>query len=799
LKVSLKWLKDYVDLSGIAADDIVEKLTTTGLEVDDVIDYSKLFENYVVGHVVEKVKHPNADKLSLCRVDNGEQVLDVVCGAPNVDSDQKVVLAKSGAVLPDTDFTIKKVKIRGQESNGMICSEKELGLGDDHTGIMVLDNKLKPGQPVSEALGLDDVIIDIDITPNRADAFCHIGVARDLAAAFNRKLVYPKIKLNRIEEDINDYAKVVIKNKVDCPRYAALVVVDVEIAESPDWLKSRLISIGLRPINNVVDVTNFVNHEFGQPLHAFDLDRLAESKIVVKSAGDSIKFTTLDSKERTMQPTDLMICDGEKPVAVAGVMGGENSEVTESTRNILIESAYFRPGAVRKTSKKLGLSTDSSIRFERGVNPENCVNAAKRAAQLIAELGNGKILSGEIDAYPKVIERQQIKLRFDRVNRLLGVKIKPAQIIKIFKKLEFDIAKELKNSLTVSIPLFRPDIGREVDLIEEVARIYGYDNIPGIERISVDLEKKIDESEFRNKITDILQALGLNEIYTNSLLNKETAAKFGNPINVLNPQSVEMANLRPSLLPGTLSSISKNIKVRESNLRFFEIGNIFENKTEGEIESFDDFEESEHLMISLTGNAVDQSWYEEGRSVDIYDLKGIIEELLDKLNLSADIKILEKHSNKKFDLHFESRIDGQILLNGGKIDADTLKTYDIEQEVFICDIDLSVLKTIKQKPLKFSHLLKYPKVHKDFAVILDKNIGAGEVEKTILKNCSKLLKNVKLFDIFEAGSLGTGKKSLAFQLEFYDKERTLTEKEVESEFWKAIESVKRDFNAELRG
>lgn len=800
MKLSLNWLKQYIDLDGISTDEVVENLTTAGLEVDEVIDQKKLFENFVVGYVKEREKHPNADKLSLCKVEVGDEEYPIVCGAPNVDAGQKIILAKVGAKIPNEDFTISKSKIRGEISMGMICSERELGISDEHEGIMVLDDNIESGTTFSDVFGLNDVIIDIDITPNRADAFSHIGSARDLAAVFGSKLKLPVLNLVETDEDVNSIASVEIENEVDCPRYVAKVVKNVTIKESPQWLKERLTAIGLRPINNVVDVTNFILYEVGQPLHAFDLDQLAGNKIIIRSAGKDEKFVTLDSKERTLLDTDLLICDAEKAVAIAGVMGGENSEVTENTKNILIESAYFRPSSVRRTSKKLGLQTDASIRFERGCDVEVTVFAAQRAAQLIAELGDGEIAKGEIDVYPNEIKRKEVSLRISRIKKILGFEISTEKVKEIFSGLEFEIISEVDETLIYSIPTFRHDIEREIDLIEEIARIYGYDNIPEIAKIGVSVERRVDHSSFNDNVRETLSSLGFFEIITNSLLNKELASRFGNPIGVLNPQSVEMSHIRPSLLPGLLSTISRNIKVKESNLKLYEVGHVI-TKLNDTINDFSDFEETEHLLFAITGLANNDEWYSKKREFDFYDLKGFISSFMNSLTNSAKVKVKYNNSNDEgiFEYSIENLLEKNKIAEGGKVKSSILKEFGISQDVFAFDVNLTELKKNEAELSKFNDLLKFPKVKKDCAFVLDSNIDYNSVVKIIESNSSKLLKNVKLFDIFESESLGANKKSLAFELSYYDEKRTLTEEEVEKEFWKAIESVKNKFNAELRG
>jgi len=799
VKISLKWLSDYIEFDDLSTEEIAEIITKAGLEVDEIIDNKKVFKNFVVGFVKETKKHPNADKLTLCVVNDGTEDFTVVCGAPNVQTGQKIAFAKVGAFIPNGQFEIKKTKIRGEVSTGMICSESELGISDNHEGIMVLDSSLKEGTDLAKALGLDEVTFEIDLTPNRADALSHIGIARDLAASLNRPFKLPEINLNEIDDNSSKYAKVSIEDEEGCPRYIGKVVKNVTVKESPEWLKKKLTSIGLRPINNVVDATNYVLHEIGQPLHAFDLDLLEGNEIVVRQAGDQKKFVTLDSKERELVPIDLMICDGNKPVAFAGIMGGENSEVTSNTKNILIESAYFNPSRIRKTAKRIGLSTDASYRFERGTDIEITLWAARRAAQLIGEIADGKVCKGELDVYPKKYQPKIVGLRFDRLNKIMGFPIDKKKVTDIIKNLGIKVASETEEKLTAEIPAFRPDIEREIDLIEEVARINGYDNVPEIDDIKVVLEKNVDQSKYVDDLRDRLVGLGFNEIITNSLLNNERSIPFGKPISLMNPQSKEMSHLRTSLIPGALQTISNNLKVREQNLSLFEIGHTFENIGKNEVKSFDDISEKEMLLMIMTGKFNEDEWYAKSTDVSIFNLKGTVEELLHKLEVlpsvtteyGKEVKGLKNilvYSYKNFD-----------ICKIGQVEENLLKEYDIEQDVFAAEINIDELKKIVIKEKVFTQLLKYPKVIRDCAFVLDNKINNFEVEKTIKEGSSKLLKNIKLFDIFESDSLGEGKKSLAFQLEYYDSSRTLTEEEVEKDFWNAIETVKRKLNAQLRG
>lgn len=802
MKISLNWLKDYIDLKGISAEEIVSKITVSGLEVEEVEYQAKQFENFVVGFVKEKQKHPNADKLSLCTIFNGKEDIKVVCGAPNVEAGQKIAFAQVGAVIPNGNFQIGAVKIRGEESFGMICSEKELGISDDHSGIIVLDEKLQAGTPLADALNMNDVILEIAITPNRGDALSHIGIARELSAIFNKKMKYPEIQLKRSKKKSIDLAKVEIKDTDGCPRYTAKVVENVEVKESPEWLKKRLKNIGLRPINNIVDVTNFVLHEVGQPLHAFDLDLVKGKKIIVRRAAENELFVTLDSKERKLANTDLMICDAENSVGIAGVMGGENSEVSNTTKNVLIESAYFNPSFVRKTSRKLGLSTDASYRFERGADPEISLWAAKRAAQLIAELSGGEPASGEIDVYPVKIKKRVVTLRYSRIEKILGYKIGKKDVTNILTNLGFDIEAIDSEKYKVKVPSFRSDVEREIDLIEEVARIYGFDKIPDIERISVVLETKVDDSANCDKVHQILTGLGFYEIMTNSLLEKEIAFTFGKAIGMMNPQSSDMSHLRTSLLPGMLSSISRNIKVKEKDLLLFEIGNIFfkkEDILESEIVSFEQFTEVNQLLVGMTGSSLQDEWYQKKSEIDIYSIKGVVEEFFAKFMVLEFLE--EKYTNENIFLdeqvnYFYKDIKIATI---GKVKKNILKIFDVEQNVYVFESNIANLALIKPFEKKYDELLRYPKIVRDIALVLDEKITSKEVISEIKEIGSNLLHHIKLFDIFRSESLGQGKKSLAFQLEFYDETRTLTEEEVEKEFWKIIKTVEIKLNAQLRG
>lgn len=799
--VSLNWLKNYINLDDVTVEEIVDKLTVSGLEVEEVVDNNAKFKNIVVGYVKERKKHPNADKLSLCIVTDGSQDYNIVCGAPNVAAGQKIVFAKIGSVIPNGEFKITKAKIRGEVSEGMICSERELGLSDNHEGIMILGENAEPGSGIADFLGINDVVIEVSITPNRADALSHIGIARDLAAIFNKELILPEIKLEEGDKSAGDFASIGIENPEGCKRYVGKVVTGVTIKESPEWMKKYLTSIGSRPINNVVDVTNFILHEYGQPLHAFDLDQVAGKRIVVKNAADGEKFVTLDSKQRELSSSDLMVCDGEKSVAIAGIMGGENSEVTDSTTNILIEAAFFNPGYVRKTAKKLGLSTDASYRFERGCDQEITLIAAERAAQLINELGGGTVARGSIDVCPEPFQPRKIQLRFARIKRVLGYEVDYSAVTSILTRLGFTLSLESdKENIVVFVPSFRHDVEREIDIIEEIARINGYDKIPDIERIAITLDEKVDQSAENETVRSTMNSLGFNEILTNSLLNESTAMQFGNPISVMNPQSKEMSHLRPSLVPGTLMTISRNEKVKETDLKLFEIGHIFNRNNENEIKEFSDFTEENHLLIAVSGNSEKNEWYSKERKTDIFDLKGIVDAFLGKISLDKDlIDSYNTSDHNLLEFGYSKSFKNKMIGYGGKVKTAVLKQFDINSDVFIFDLNLELLSSLNKKERKYTELLKYPKIIRDFAVVIDSDIESRKVIEEIFRINSPLLKDVKVFDVFESKNLGENKKSIAFQLDFYDETRTLTDEEVERDFWKAIEIVKKTYNAVLRG
>jgi phenylalanyl-tRNA synthetase beta chain len=800
VKIVLSWIKDYIDLSGKSIDDIANRLTMSGLEVESITNYSQLYENFITAEVVEKIKHPNADKLSVCKVNTGTETLQIVCGAPNVAVGQIIPLACEGAKIPNADFVIKTTKLRGQLSQGMICSESELGISSDHSGIMVLPNTTPVGVPLAQAIGYDDVVFEIGITPNRPDALSHIGTARDLAGIFNRPLKKAELLPERDPQRIEEVASLIIEDEINCPRYSAVVVKDCKVGESPLWMKNRLKMAGMRSINNIVDITNFVMLEYGQPLHAFDLDNLSGSTIVVKKAKNGTKFTTLDSVERTLTDSVLMICDSEKEVAIAGIMGGENSEVSENTTNILIESAYFNPTSVRKSARYFGLSSEASYRFERGTNFDATSEVALRAAQLMVEYAGGRILSGELDFRSDSLKRKEVDLRFYQVERILGYTIPKDHVVKLLKNIEMEVIAEDEDKVTIKIPGFRPDIEREIDLIEEVARIYGYEKIPTVHRITSPLETAQDDLETVNSIRQSLIGMGFNEIMNNSLQSESVASVTGKPVIVLNPLNADMSVLRTSLMPGALATVKNNLYSGERDLMLFETGDIF-NKIGEEISSFDDFIEETTAVFLLTGKASQKRWNTDERDFDFYDLKGYFKSLLETYLDTSKLRHTYCHTESLVFEYFIEVFAGESKIGVlGKVNEQFCEKFDIKQAVYCAEIFVNCIERNIDNLKKYKELLKYPKIVRDFAFIFDSSIEFGTITEFIKKNTSSLLKQVDLFDIYENEKIiGSSKRSLAFTLEFYDENKTLTEEEVEKEFYSIIEKIKKHFGAVLRG
>ena len=802
MKVSYNWLKEFIDLP-LSPEEAAEKLTLIGLEVEEIEEFGSSLDGVIVGEVLEVRAHPNADRLQICDVNLGDEQTQIVCGAKNVAKGQKVPVATVGSTLPiklddGSLLKIKKAKLRGEVSEGMICAEDELGLGTDHDGIMVLDENLKVGTPISEVFDLyEDTIIDIAITPNRPDATCHLGVARDLAAALNLELTKPEIESGKAVQDSGDIT-IKIENAEKCHRYIGKMVKGVEIKESPSWLQNKLKAIGVRPVNNVVDVTNYVMYELGQPLHAFDYATIRGKEIVVKDFDQEVEFETLDHVKRKCAAGTLFICDGEGPVAIAGVMGGVDSEVSDDTTDILIESAYFDPGSIRRTAKEQTLQTDASYRFERGIDPNLQAIAAERAAQLIAEVAGGEISKETVDIHPTKTDTHELTLRKSYTNRLLGTDFDISTIANILDGLELKEVNRDEDSITLEIPTFRPDLEREVDLIEEVGRLFDYNKIPAPKHgIYVSSEPINDWEELNQKIRTTAQQLGLREIYSNSLISEKEAGHFGevdDMISALNPLNKDMSTLRPSLLHGFLKSASYNFNRKRAGVRFFELGHVFNADEEGTY--YEGIKEEVHVLFGLAGLKNQDTWSEEATSYTIFDLKALVHAFFTKLNLMEHLSS-KTVDEQTLEYYWGDKKIGTLFIP----DENLKKAYDFEQDAFVAEISVTAiseaLSVIPEN--KFKSVPKFPAFEFDFAVIVSQSVTAGELMEVIEDKAGDQLESIDIFDVFEGESIGEGNKSLAFRLNFLDPNKTLNIKEVEPIIQRIVKSLEKDFSAKLRG
>lgn len=810
MKISFNWLKEYVDID-ISPEELAEKITAAGIEIEQIVYLNNGISNVVVAKVLKAEKHPNADKLKLCEVTTDEKnKYQVVCGAPNVDAGQKIPFALIGATLPN-NMKIKKAKLRGIESQGMICSARELGLNEEtltaeqKEGILVLDDNLPLGKSIIEVLNLDDCIFELDLTPNRSDCLSVINVAREIAAILDKKVKLPEISLKEEEESIENQVKITIQDPDLCARYSARIVKNVKLQPSPEWLQHRLRCAGIRPINNVVDITNYVMLEMGQPLHAFDYSLLKDKEIIVRRAKKDEEIITLDGVKRKLNEEMLLITDPEKPIALAGVMGGENTEVTDKTVDVLIESAYFDPISVRKTSTIFGLRSESSIRFEKGINIETVILANNRAAQLMAQLADGEVLKGVIDKYPQVKNRKQVKLKLNKVNQVLGTNIDNSLIKNYLTKLNFTILEENPEEIKVEVPPYRADIFIEEDLIEEVARMYGYDNIPvTLPYGNTNVGKKSEEQKIRDIICDKLVALGLNEIVTYSFINKNNFDKIlladddirRNVVSILNPLSEEQGVMRTTLLPSLLETISKNISRRNDNIGIFELGKVYiPNRFPKDKELP---EERWALGIAVRG-ILSSDWQTEGQPVDFYYLKGIVESLFYKLRL-APVKFKSCQDNYTFhpgrtaDIYLGDELIGFL----GEIHPLVAENYDILGRNYIAEIDIEKILKDKQQNIMYKSLPKFPGVLRDLAIVVEENIAAHDLLQDIKDNGGKLLKEINIFDVYQGNQIQKGYKSIAFSLKFQSEEKTLTDEEINKYFEKIQESLEKKFKAILR-
>jgi phenylalanyl-tRNA synthetase beta chain len=799
--VSLKKIREFVDFE-MSIEELDNTLTMLGLEVESIVDYNKKYTGFYVAEVTECEKHPNADKLSVCQVNFGGDTVQVVCGAPNVRKGQKVVFGTIGAVVPNGGFKLEKRKIRDVVSFGMICSQVELDLGEESSGIWVLPEDAPVGMEFAKYYGLDDVVLEIGITPNKADCLSHLGIAREIAAKLNKKFRYPEIKVISNNENSENYASITIEDASICPRYSARIIKNVKIQPSPNWLRNALTKLGIRPINAAVDVTNYVLYEMGQPLHAFDYNKIEGNKIIVRKAKKEEAFVTLDGKTRILDDYMIVIADEKKPIALGGVMGGENSEITDDTTDILLESAYFNPSLIRKTSKILGLSSDSSYRFERGVDIENVIPALNRAAVLIAELCGGEIVGSEIDVYPEPVKLKEIALRFERARKIIGCDISNDFMLQVFENLGFEKIEQTSEYVKYRIPHRRNDIFEEIDLIEEVARFYNYDNIEPNYVSSITFSESIVDdnlqiSPLKNKIRHFIVSNGFTEILTQNMVDTRSAEIFtSNPVKIANPLGEELSIMRPSIVPSILKTINLNIRYGNTNLKIFEIGKIFKH-TDDNKALLPGYEEREILAISLIGKTFPKQWSEKERPFDFYDLKGFVEDFADFLRLPISFSKIDSdgiYSPNSLKIELDNYTIGYC----GYVNRGILKNYDIEEDVLLAEIDFSQITHYKTVENKYEPVSPFPTVDRDLAFIVDESTEAKSLLDEIRSNGGKLLSNVLIFDVYAGKNIPEGKKSLAFSLIFSSSERTLTDEEVDSTINQIIKAVENKFNAQLR-
>ncbi|MCC7302345.1 MAG: phenylalanine--tRNA ligase subunit beta [Bacteroidia bacterium] len=808
MRISYQWLKTL--LSEVPSPEkTAEWLTGCGLEVESMDTYETVkggLAGCVVGEVMTKEKHPDADKLSLTTVNVGsDTLLNIVCGAPNVAAGQKVIVALVGTTIYPGNgepLTLKKAKIRGAVSEGMICAEDELGLGKSHAGIMILDPSAKPGTPAAEYFKLEsDIVFEIGLTPNRADAASHWGVARDLAALTGSPLKFPDTQTPAPDKSL--HISVRVEDPKACPRYSGITISNVKVGPSPDWLRHQLETIGVRSINNVVDATNYVLHELGQPLHAFDADKIVGKEVIVKKLPKGTPFTTLDGVQRKLDAEDLMICDAEKGMCIAGVFGGQHSGVTEQTKNIFLESAWFDAVHIRRSSKRHGLKTDASFRFERGTDPDITVNALLRAARLILETGGGKLSSGIVDVYPEPAKPFSVHFSYARCARLIGKDIGKEKIKSILKLLNITIAAEAGDVLQLEVPPYKVDVRRECDVVEEVLRIYGYNNVedPQTLRTSVNPGDRPDKESLQVKIAEHLSSCGFMEIFCNSLSRNEyleglTSIKPEYNVNILNPLSSELNVLRQNLLFTGLEAISYNRNRKNADLRFFELGKVYARyKPEVALSSF---HEEEHLAVFLTGNNHAASWHSPQRKSDLYILKNEILQLLKRLRITTSLKEMEGSDLYAYGL--ELRSGKQPIGHLGSVASKHLKKFDISEPVFSAELNWTLIFQLLRgnSEVVFHEVPVYPEVQRDLALLLDRKVKYAELEKLAFDTEKILLKEVHLFDVFEGEKIGKDKKSYALRFVLQDEKATLTDKQVEKTMERLVNAYKEKLGADIR-
>ena len=819
MNISYNWLKKYINID-VTPDELSKALTSIGLEVGGVEEVQTVkggLEGLVIGEVLTCANHENSDHLHVTTVNvGGDEPLQIVCGAPNVAAGQKVVVATVGTKLysGDESFTIKRSKIRGVESMGMICAEDEIGIGTSHDGIIVLPAQAEVGTLAKDYYGIkSDYLLEVDITPNRVDAASHYGVARDLAAFYALK--NPAVKLTK--PSVEAFAvqnteltiPVSVENQEACSRYSAVTISGVEVKESPEWLKNALLIIGLRPINNIVDVTNYVLHELGQPLHAFDADQIDGKEVKVKCMPEGTQFVTLDGAERKLSAADLMICDSHKPMCIGGVFGGLTSGVTEATKNVFLESAYFHPVSIRKTARRHGLNTDASFRFERGCDPTNTIYVLKRCALLIQEVAGGTISSEIIDVYPQEVKPFEVQVTVQKINTLIGKEIGRENIETILEALEMKIVERNDEGYLLYVPAYRVDVQRDVDVIEDILRIYGYNNVEIGEKLmsTLSYSSKPDSHKLQNLIAEQLTAQGFNEILNNSLTKGGyytdlTSYPAANSVKIINALSSDLNVMRQTLLFGGLENINRNVNRKNADLKFYEFGNCYyfhaENKKEGE--TLAAYSEDFHLGMWLTGNKHASSWAVADQKSSIYELKAYIENIFRRLGVNLRKLVIGEYAD---DLLSEALTiyspRGSKLAVLGIVHPKIAKKMDVDQEVYFADLNWKALMTeISKHKVQYSEISKYPEVKRDLALLLDKSVTFAEIEKIAFDTERKLLKSVNLFDVYEGKNLEAGKKSYAVSFILQDETKTLTDNQIDAIMKKLLGNFEGKLGAKLR-
>ena len=820
MNISYKWLKEYVDFD-LTAQQVADALTSTGLEVDALEEVQSIkggLKGLYVGKVLTCEAHPNSDHLHVTTVDLGKgEPSQIVCGAPNVAAGQKVIVADLGCVLYDGDkeFVIKKSKLRGVESNGMICAEDEIGIGNDHAGIIVLPEDAVVGTPAAEYYNLEsDWLIEVDITANRADGLSHWGVARDLYAwlksnGYETKMHRPDCSAFTV--DNHDLPiEVKIENTEACKRYACVSVTDCEVKESPEWLKNKLNTIGLRPINNIVDITNYVMMAYGQPLHTFDADMVKGHKIVVKTMPDGTPFQTLDGEEHKLSDRDLAICNEEDPMCIAGVFGGKGSGTYETTKNVVLESAYFHPTWIRKSARRHGLSTDASFRFERGVDPNGTIYALQQAAILCKELAGGKVSMEIVDVYPEKMENAVVDLTYKYVHDLVGKDIPVEKIKSICESLEMKVLEETAEGLKLEIPAYRVDVTRPCDVVEDILRIYGYNNVEIPTQLKSSLVIKGDEDQkhkLANLVSEQLVGEGFNEILNNSLTKGayyegSNAFPAENCVKIMNPLSTDLNVMRQTLLFGGLESIQHNVNRKRGNLRFFEFGNVY--TFDPEKENLDDpmqaYKEQYHAALWITGKRVEGSWAHANEESSFYELSAYVENILRRIGVKPGMIVRKKSESDIFSagLTIENR-GGKKLIEMGIIAKKLQKQFGLDAPVFYAELNWTALmKVIKKNEVLYTEVPKFPAVSRDLALLVDNSVEFAQIEQIARQTEKKLLKKVELFDVYEGDKLPAGKKSYAVNFILQDEEKTMGDKQIEAIMNKLIANIKKQLNAELR-